>query len=707
MSKLDFLFKPNSVAVIGASNNEQKIGHAVIKNLVECGYQGTIVPINPKEEKIFGLKCAPSIKDAGQIDTAVITVPEKFVEDVAKECGESGVKGLIVITAGFKEVGHEGLKREKRLRDICTTYHMRMLGPNCVGLIDTHTPLNASFTPGTPYQGNIAFISQSGAMLMSILDWSFTSGIGFSQFVSLGNKANLNEIDFVKNAAEETNTKVILCYIEDVVEGERFLKTASEASKKKPIIILKSGASASGAQAASSHTGALAGSDTAYEIAFRQSGVLRAQNMNELFELAVAFSRSPISHGDKVAIITNSGGPGIVATDAVEKSGLSIARFQKETIELMQNNLPPEANIYNPVDVLGDARPERYHFSLEAALADNNVDNVIVLLTPAAIIDSVEVAQSIIELQQKYYHKPILAVYMGGKALEDGVELLHENQIPTYTFPEQAVNALQGLVNYARFKEKEAKDKDQEKQEPVYQGDQRIIKSIFYDALKEKRLVLRGDETSQIAEAYGIPVNKIHLARSAQEAKSISETIGYPLVMKISSPDIIHKSDVGGIKLGLHSAEEVEKTYERMIKHVKNLVPEAPIFGVELQKMAEDGPELIIGMTKDVQFGPMIAFGLGGIYVNLIEDVSFRLASALTSRLEVDKMIQETKAYTLLKGYRGKKKADLEALKTTIQRTAQLVMDFDEINEMDMNPLRVYQQGALALDIKITIEHLL
>jgi len=701
MSKLNFLFNPQSMAVIGASKNPDKIGHAVLKNITDSGYQGTVIPINPKEKEILGLKCASSIKDAGQIDLAVITVPENAVGEVARECGEAGVKGLVVITAGFKEVGHEGLKREKELLDICKTYNMRMLGPNCVGLIDTHTPFNASFAPGTPYQGDITFISQSGAMLVSILDWSFAEGIGFSQFVSLGNKADLNEIDFIQGAADDPNTKVILCYIEDVVEGERFLHTASEASQKKPIIILKSGASASGAQAASSHTGALAGSDKAYEIAFRQSGVLRAENMNELFELAVAFSRSPLPDGKRVAIITNSGGPGIVATDTVEKNGLTVARFKKETIDLLQEQLPEEANIYNPVDVLGDARTERYHLAIEAALADENIDNIIVMLTPTAVTDPVEIAESMVELQQKYPHKPVFAVYMGGKALEKGIKFLHENRIPTYTFPEQAVNALHGLVKYSHFKEEmQSSDK-----ELTYRGNQQVIKSIFYDALKEKRLVLRGDEVSQIAEAYGIPVNSIHLARSGKEARKISEKLGFPLVMKVSSPDIIHKSDVGGVELGLQSAEEVEKTYQRMMKRVKRYMPKTPIYGAELQKMAEEGTEIIIGMTRDVQFGPLIAFGLGGIYVNLLEDVSFRLASALTSPEEIEAMIKETKAYTLLKGYRGAKQADLEALKTTIARVAQLVLDFDEITEIDINPLRVYHQGASALDIKITINH--
>ncbi len=700
MSRLNFLLNPKKIAVIGASNTPTKIGYAILKNILDSGYQGKVIPVNPRENEIMGLECVSGIGKAGEIDTAVIAVPEKMVNGIARECGEAGVKGLVVITAGFKEVGPEGSKREKELLEICNSYNMRMLGPNCMGMIDTHTPLNASFAAGMPFQGDISFISQSGAMLVSILDWSLSAEIGFSQFISLGNKADLNEIDFIQSSADDPQTSVILCYIEDVMEGDRFLSTASEASKKKPVIILKSGASTSGAQAASSHTGALAGSDKAYEIAFRQSGTLRAENMNELFELAVAFSMSPLPSGDRVAIITNSGGPGIIATDAVEKAGLKMARFSKKTTDLYGQNLPAEANVYNPVDVLGDAGPERYRLATEAALADDHVDNIIILLTPAAVTNPAQVATDITELHQEYPQKPIFAVYMGGKSLQEGVNILNQSRIPTYTFPEQAVNALRGMVLYSRFKAEMLEEEETLK----HTGDHKTVKSVFYDVLKEKRLVLRGDEATQIAEAYDIPVSNIYLAKTAEEAKKLSKTIGYPLAMKISSPEIIHKSDVGGIKLGIQNAEEVEKNFERMIKRVKRYLPHTKIYGVELQKMADDGVEIIIGMTRDVQFGPLIAFGLGGIYVNLLEDVSFRLASALNSPQEIEKMIKETKAYTLLKGYRGEKQADIEALKNTISRVASLVQDFEEITELDINPLRVYPQGTMALDIKVTID---
>ncbi len=699
MSKINYMFAPKSIAVVGASNSEQKIGHAILKNIIDSGYEGDILPINPKEESIKGLKCYSSVKEAGAVEVVIISVPEAAVIDVAKECGEAGVKGLIVITAGFKEVGPQGFKLEKQLIQICEDYNMDMLGPNCVGLIDTHSPLNASFAPDTPLKGDISFISQSGAMLVSILDWSFAAGIGFSQFISLGNKANLNEVDFIRSSADDPNTNVILCYIEDVINGEHFLEVVKEASLKKPVIILKSGTSSAGAQAASSHTGALAGSDKAYDLSFSQTGVIRAKTMDDLFQQAIAFSRQPLPKGNRVAIVTNSGGPGIITTDAVEKSGLKMARFSKETTDYFHDNLPAEANIYNPVDILGDASAERYELALEQTLADENTDSVLVLFTPAAVIDPIKTAEVIININNKYRDKPIFVIFMGGKRLEKAKEIISQNNIPTYTFPEPAVRAIKSMATYTNF----LKHSKKESQHINIEGDQTLVKSVLYDLLKEKRLVLLGDETSKLASAYGIPVNTIYRARNADEAAQLSEKVGYPVVMKISSHHIIHKTDVGGIKLGLNSPEEVKEAYNEMIENVQLMLPGTPVYGVEVQKMAEEGLELIIGVNRDVQFGPMVAFGLGGIYVNLIEDVSFNLANVLKDRDEIHNMIRQTKSYTLLRGYRGSEPYDIDALIDAIARVAKLVEDFPEIVEMDINPIRAYHNGATALDIKITI----
>jgi len=699
MEGLKSFFNPKSIAVIGASRTPGKIGHAIVTNIMDSGFKGNIYPINPKETEIEGLKCFPTVKQVAPApEMAIVSVPAKFSLQVAEECGEAGVKYLVVITAGFKEIGSEGLQREKKLVEICRRYGMRMLGPNCVGVIDTHTPVNASFAKGFPLKGKIAFISQSGAMLIAILDWSLTNGIGFSSFISLGNKGDLNESDFIVAAADDPNTKVVLCYIEDVANGEEFLEAARNASQKKPIVILKSGTSQAGAQAASSHTGALAGSDTAYDIAFRQSGVLRAKDMQELFDLAICFANMPLPKGERVALVTNSGGPAILATDEIERSGMQMARFSKQTIEKLRQGLPAEANIYNPVDVLGDANAERYRLALEQVLKDENSDAVILLLSPTATTEPEATANLALEMHEKFPDKPLLAVYMGGKALRQGQKTLQDKGIPTFIFPEPAVKALAGMHIYAQRK-KQIHDNGELNQIKV---DKKAVKAVLYDVLKDHRLVLLGSEAAQLASAYGIPAAPTLLATTPDQARKYADELGYPVVMKVSSPKIVHKSDVGGVRVGLESAEAVTQAYREILDNVKGLFPDTVLHGIEIQKMMPKGIELIIGMTRDMQFGPQVAFGLGGIYVNLLKDVSFRLVSGLT-RKEIRAMISDTKAATLLRGYRGEKPADIEAVIDAIAQVARLVQDFPEIMEMDINPFIAYPEGASALDVKITI----
>lgn len=699
MGVLSKFFDPESVAIVGASNSPGKVGNAIIKNLIESGYQGKIYPVNPKDSQIEGIDAYPSVTAIpGPVDLAVLSVPVKRSLDVAMECAEKGVKNLVTITAGFKEVGKEGLEIEKKLVEICRRYNMRMLGPNCAGMIDTHRAINTCFAATAPIKGDIAFLSQSGAMLIAILDWSQSIGLGFSKVVSLGNKADLNEIDFIEEAAEDPYTKVILCYIEDVADGSRFLDVVSKATRKKPVIILKSGASQAGAQAASSHTGALAGSDLAYDTAFKQCGVIRAGSMNELFELAIAFAKSPTPKGDRVAIVTNSGGPGIVITDNVELKGLNMARFDKETIEELRAGLPAEAGIYNPVDVLGDARVDRYRFAMEKVMADPNVDSMVVLMCPTAMAQPVETGQVMIELKNKYPDKPIFGGYMGGETLLEGSRILTEANIPCYTFPEPSIAAIKGLVSYSQFKQSETEDSN-----PHFPDlDRKSVKAIFYDVLKDHRRVLLGSEAAEVAKAYGIPVAPVALATTPEEAVVQAEEFGYPVVLKVASPKILHKTDVGGVKIGLRTPEEVRAGFVEIMENVHRFMPNAVVYGIEVNKMMPKGTELIIGMTRDIQFGPMIAFGLGGIYVNLLKDVSFRLAKGLTCR-EIENMLTETKAYTLLRGYRGEKPADIPALVDAIARVACLVNDFSEITEMDINPVFAYNEGLSALDIKITI----
>ncbi len=701
MADLEAFFNPRSICIIGASRHKGKIGNSVLRNIINAGFHGDIYPINPKSREIAGKKCYPSVLDVNRpIDLAVITVPAETVIEVAGECGRAGVKFLIVITAGFKEIGPEGLEREKKLKKLCRKYSMRLLGPNCVGFIDMHRSLNATFSAVTPLKGNIVFISQSGAMLVSILDWSKSLGLGFSHFISLGNKADLDEADFIEQVAEDPHTKAILCYLEDVAEGRRFLEVSSKASLKKPVVIFKSGISQAGAKAASSHTGALAGSDRAYDAAFKQCGVIRVETMSELFDLAIAFSGKTLTQGRGVAIITNSGGPGIVAADCVEAKGLKMVRFSKKTISKLRTNLPAEASLYNPVDVLGDARKDRFEFSLRTILADESVNNVLVLITPLDVTEPVETAKAIVNIANDS-SKPVFVCFLGGEQVKEGARILTRNSIPCYSFPEPAVNAILKVAAYTELRNKI----DRKQVIKSFKVDAKTVKAVFFDAVREHRLTLLGNEAAAVAEAYGIPVAPVELARTAREAEQISSRLGFPVVLKVSSPKIIHKSDIHGVRLNLKSAEEVRKAFRDILDSAGYYLPEAPIYGVEVQPMVPEGTELIIGMNRDVQFGPLLAFGLGGIYVNLLKDVSFRLAEKLDEE-EIRDMIKETRAYSLLRGYRGEKPRDMDKIIKIIARFAKLANDFPEILDMEINPLIAYEKGAAALDIKMNISEL-
>jgi len=699
MVELTNFFYPRSVAIVGASKTPGKIGNAIVRNMVQCGFTGNVFPVNPKENEIEGLKCYPSVSDIeNNVDLVTVAIPAKHTVKLAEECGEKGVKFLVVISAGFKEVGREGMELEKNLVSTCRRYNMRLLGPNCIGVMDTHSGLNASFSGVYPQKGDIAFISQSGAMLVAILDWSKATGLGFSKVISLGNKADLTETHCIESTAGDPKTNVILCYIEDVANGEHFLDVVAQASKKKPVIILKSGTSQAGAQAASSHTGALAGSDIAYETAFRQCGVIRARTMPELFDLGIAFSRQPVPAGKRVAVVTNAGGPGIVATDTIENAGLAMARFGKKTVTELREKLPAEANIYNPVDVLGDAKADRYAFSLEKVLGDEDVDSAIVLVCPTAVTDPVNTAREIINIHRNYPGKPVFAAYMGGEMLEEGAQLLKREGIPCFIFPEPAIQALAGMSRYAVLRDKIKELPD----DTAFPADKQKVMDIFEAVKSDGRLVLLGSEAALVAQAYGIPAAPVELANSPGESVALADKMGYPVVLKVASPKIMHKTDVGGVKINLKNAEEVRRGFIEIIENIQRYLPEVVIHGVEVQKMMPKGVELIVGMSRDVQFGPLIAFGLGGIYVNLLKDVSFRLARGL-NRKEIETMISETKAYTLLRGYRGEKPVDLGSIVSLIKRVGHLVLEFPEITEMDINPVFAYPDGASALDIKITV----
>lgn len=699
---LELLFKPRSVAVIGASRDPNKVGHAILKNIIESGYKGRVYPVNPKADSVLGLTAYKSVLDIpDEVDLAVIVIPAQNVLDVMEECGRKGVKFAIVISAGFKEIGGEGVEREKKLVEIARKYGIRVVGPNCLGIIDMHTPINATFGPQPQRKGGIAFISQSGALLTAILDWSSKVGIGFSNIVSLGNKADLNETDFVEYLGENPETKVILLYLESISDGRRFIQVASAVSRKKPIVLLKGGVTEAGARAALSHTGAMAGGATALKAAMKKAGIILVSSLSELFDIAIAFANQPIPQGGRVGIVTNAGGGGVVTSDLAILRGLKLASLSPSTIDVLRKSLPPMAAIYNPVDVLGDARADRYRVAIEALLRDPNVDALITILTPQAVTEPEETAKVIIEMSRLYIEKPILSVFIGGEKVEKAVKLLIDNGIPVYDMPEKAVAALSGMVMYRELREYLAKIAESIE---VYDVDKSTALSIIRKALQENRRVLLESEAKDLVKSYGIPVAPTKLARNEEEAVEIANSMGYPVVLKIASPDITHKSDVGGVVMNIRSDEEVREAFRTIIINVRRYAPNASIYGVVVQKMVPKGREVIIGTTKDPIFGHIIMFGLGGVYTELFKDVSFRLVPL--SLYEAKEMVMETKAYTLLKGFRGEPPADIPSVINTLIRVSKLVTDVPQIVEMDINPLFVYEEGvgALAVDVKIVVE---
>jgi acetyl coenzyme A synthetase (ADP forming)-like protein len=697
--RLDALFNPRSVAIIGASRTPGKVGHVLTRNVLESGYPGDIIPINPNAEEILGLKAYPSVLDVpGEIDLAVVSIPADYVLRVADECGRKGVKALVVITAGFKETGHEGAALERQLVEVGEKYGMRIQGPNCLGLINTSIPLNLSFAAAMPRKGRIGFISQSGALGTAVLDWVIQEGIGFHSFVSLGNKADLDEVDFIEAMGEDDGVGVILLYLESIEEGRRFLEASAEVVKRKPIIVLKGGTSMAGARAAGSHTGALVGSFVAYKTAFEKAGIVMAESVEELFNYAIAFTEQPLPKGEGLAIVTNAGGPGILATDLSERLGIRLASLSSEIRGRLKEKLPPAAATGNPVDVLGDAMADRYRYAVEEVLKDDRVNTVVVILTPQAMTESLETAKGIVDIHGRVVGKPIITVFMGGEMVRQASDYLRDNGIPCYDFPEKAVKTVSAMYEYARFMK-------QPEYPPVRFKDvnPKKVRDILDASRKDGRVALLSNESAEVVEAYGIRSTNNRLARSAEEAAKYAGELGYPVVLKIVSPDILHKTDIGGVAMNLRSEDEVRSSYQGVLTSVGRFMPEARIYGVMVYHMVPRGRETIIGMSQDVQFGPLVMFGLGGIYVNFLKDVSFRLAPL--SDHEAQGMMEETRAYTLLKGIRGEPPSDIESLKNTILRVGQLVWDFPEIVEMDINPVIVYEwgEGCIALDVKITL----
>ena len=694
---LDMFFNPQSVAVVGASRDPDKLGYGVLHNIMQYGYAGRVYPINPKADEVLGLPAYPSVLDVPDpIDLAVIVVPAKVVAAVLEECGQKGVRGAVIITAGFREVGREGKQRENELLEIARRYGMRLIGPNVLGIIDTISHLNASFAVGMPRQGTIAFMSQSGALCTAVLDMALAEGVGFSHFVSLGNKADTNEIDFLEAWRDDPHSRVIVAYLEGIVDGARFMEVARQVTTQKPIVAIKSGTTSAGSRAVSSHTGTLAGSERAYDAAFNQVGIIRARSVEDLFDYAVAFARQPLPANDRIAVITNAGGPGIMAADAIERAGLQLASLEPETQRLLKEKLPAAASAANPIDVLGDALADRYELAIHAALSDPNTGGVIVILTPQVMTQIEETARAVGEAARQH-DKPVMACFMGQATVGPGVDILNEMKVPNYRVPERAVAALAAMSRYRQWRE----------QPPLqvtrFDVDNGKVREVLDRVRQEGRVTIGDAEAREIMQAYGLPMPPSALASTAEEAVAAAERIGYPVVMKIASPDILHKTDIGGVKLNLNTPGDVRDAFDLLVFRATRYMPDAEIWGCLVQQQVRGGKEVILGMSCDPQFGPLLLFGLGGIYVEALKDVTFRVAP-IDGR-EAREMMGEIRAHSLLRGVRGEPPSDLEAIVDTLLRMSQLVTDFPEIAEMDINPLIVFEQGkgALGIDMRLVL----
>lgn len=699
MPNLDLVFKPQSVAIVGASTKEGSVGNDIVKNLSQ-GFTGNVYPVNPKAEELYGLKCYASLTAiSAPVDLMVIVVPAAIVPTVLEEGGALGIKGAIIISAGFKEVGNSDL--EKTVQEICAKYDIALIGPNCLGIINPSLKLNASFAAFSPADGNVAFISQSGALCTAILDCATTMGIGFSKFISVGNKAVLDETAILDYLEKDENTDVVAMYAEQLAEPEKLMakiKEMSHDAKPTPVVVLKSGKTSAGAGASASHTGALAGNDVAYAALFRQSGIIRANSSEELFDYIKIFSSNKIGSAARLAIITNAGGPGVLAIDSTIENGLSVATLSEATKATLKTALPVEANIHNPIDVLGDARADRFSAAIDAALADENVDAAVIILTPQSTTEVEKTAKVIVEARNKF-KKPIAAAFMGQELVNPGLEILKDNKIAAYSYPESAIKSLSVLEKF--YQDAQTKIEAAPNFTDV---DREAVTKIFAQAKSDGINSFPEAHALAILEAYKLPVLVSRVAHSRAEAETIAKEIGKMMVFKIVSPEILHKSDAGGIMLHV-SPEEAGDKFDELMARVAINRPEAHLEGVLLVEMILDkGTELILGSIKDPSLGNAIMLGLGGIYVEIIKDVVFGL-NPLT-HADVSRMIDSLKSKKVLEGARGNKPADKEMIIECVLRLAQLLRDFPEIKEMDINPLFVLEEGkgAKVMDARIVIE---
>ncbi|HEX9840281.1 MAG TPA: acetate--CoA ligase family protein [Anaerolineales bacterium] len=693
-SLLPFI-NPRGVVVIGASTSPEKLGYGVARNLVQSGYQGEIHFVGQKQGELFGRSIHTDVSQVPDpVDLAILIVPPNATPKTIEECGRRGIKAAIIMSSGFREVGEEGAALEKLCLDVARPQGVRLLGPNCIGTIDTHLPLDTTFLqPPMPVRGHIGFISHSGAFCAAIIDWARREGFGFSQIISLGNQVDVNETDALSALATDEHTHVIVIYMESVSDGRRFVDVARDVTRRKPVIALKVGRFESGQKAAASHTGALAASDTAFDAAFEKAGILRADSAEQMFDWARALADCPLPRGSNFAILTDAGGPGVIAADALETNGLCLAKLNETTLKALITNLPPAASVFNPVDMLASASPSQYAACLTLLLEDSNVDGVMVILPPPPMFKAEEVARKIIEPMESTRRaselsrpkKPVVIALMGSTLVQKAAETFTGANIPTYPFPERAASALGALVKRTEFLATET-------QPPSGMISRRELE-------KSPRLRDSVANPDALVAAYGIETAPIKLAYTVDEAISTANELGYPVVMKIASPDISHKSDFGGVLLNIEDAQSLQNGYTQIVNRVRERKPEARIEGVHIQRQILQGQEVIVGMLRDPQFGPLMIFGSGGVEVEGLKDVAFALAPL--NQAEAEKLIRKTWAGRKLKGFRDIPPADEESVIDVLIKISRLAMENEPIEEIEINPLRVLKQGAVALDVRI------
>ncbi|ELY61931.1 acetate--CoA ligase family protein [Natronolimnohabitans innermongolicus] len=694
MGRLAELFDPETVAVVGATDREGAVGRAILENL-EDAFDGDVVPINPGRDEVLGHECYDDVSNAPPTDLAVIVVPPDAVIEALYDLGEAGTQNAVVITAGFSETGGEGAERERELRAAAEEYDLNVVGPNSLGIMSTPNGMNATFGPENALEGSISFMSQSGAFITAVLEWANEQGIGFQDVVSLGNKAVLDETDFVREWGDDPDTDVIIGYLEGIDDGDEFVRAAREVTDDTPIVLVKAGRTDAGAQAASSHTGAIAGSEQAYEAGLEQAGVIRAHSVQELFDYARALSGLPEPDRDGVAVVTNAGGPGVLTTDAVGDSTLEMADFADGTIDALREAMPDEANVYNPIDAIGDADANRFGEALDVALNDPNVGSAVVVSAPTAVLQYDRLAETIIEKREDH-DTPVVACLMGGERARAAEEVLREFGIPNYFDPSRAVSGLDALATYRDVRRRTI-------DEPTtFDVDRERAREILARATErdDNRL---GVESMDLLEAYGIPTPDGEIVDDPDRAQAVAGSIAGDVVMKIVSPDISHKSDIGGVKIGV-ADDDVYDAYENLVARARNYQPDATILGVQIQEQLdlEGATETIVGVNRDPQFGPLLLFGLGGIFVEILEDTSVRVAPI--GENEARAMVDEIRAAPLLRGARGRDPADVEGVVETIQRLSQLVTDFPSILELDVNPLVAGPDGVQAIDLRLTVD---